>query len=141
MFINKAKCLVSRVSINKYSKAEFTKSFISALRQLQIAAKNPYDENSKEERKQFIKEYGTHYFDKCFMGSSLTTVTRMSRKSNSKANQDRRKSCISNAYKEELVSGVRGWAYESDNNFRIKSDHLTDGDTSARVELRFAANK
>ena len=122
VYINKAKCLVFRVSINKYAKAEFTKSFISALRQLQIAANNPYDESSKEERKQFIKEYGTHYFDKCFMGSSLTTVTRMSRKSNSKANQDRRKKCISNAYKEELVSGARGWAYESDDNFGIKSD-------------------
>ena len=33
-YINKAKCLVYRVSINRYAKAEFTVSFVSALRHL-----------------------------------------------------------------------------------------------------------
>ena len=125
VFINKAKCLVLRVSINKYAKAEFTESFKGALRQLQIAAKNPHDVRSKEERKRFIQEYGTHFLDKCFMGASLTTVTRMSKKSKSKANQDRRIKCVSTAYKEELLSNS-GWLFESEKNFETRSNQCDE---------------
>ena len=125
MFINKAKCLVFRVSINKYAKAEFTKSFISALTHLQIAAKRPHDEKSKEERIRFIQEYGTHFLDKCFMGASITTITKMSKRSKSKANQDRRKECVSAAYKEEILSNS-GWVFESEKNFETKSNNCDE---------------
>jgi len=106
-YINKAKCLVYRVSINQYAKAEFTVSFISALRQLQIAAKNPNKDISKRERINFIREFGTHYFDKCFLGASITTITRMSRRSYSLEEQNKRKNCVSTAYKESNSAEVR----------------------------------
>ena len=63
-YINQAKCLVSRVSINRGAKAYFTESFKNALRMLHIAAKNPNNDSSKKARINFIQEYGTHYFSK-----------------------------------------------------------------------------
>merc|ERR1712154_645973 len=96
------------ISINAvYAKAEFTVPFIGALRQLQIAAKNPNNEISKRERINFIREFGTHYFDKCFLGASITTITRMSRRSNSLKEQNKRKNCVSTAYKESNNAEVK----------------------------------
>ena len=106
VYLNQAKCLVYRVSINKFAKAVFTEPFINALKQLQKAAKNPNRESSKRVRKDFIREYGTHFFDKCFLGASITTITRMSHKSKSQEEQNERKNCVSDAFTNSKGSGV-----------------------------------
>ena len=68
VYLNQAKCLVYRVSINKFAKAVFTEPFINALKQLQKAAKNPNRESSKRVRKDFIREYGTHFLTSASWG-------------------------------------------------------------------------
>ena len=153
-YINKAQCLVYRVSINRYAKAKFTAPFIWALRHLQIAAKNPNKDSSKRERINFIREYGTHYFDKCFMGASITTITRMSKKSKSQEEQNRKKKCVSNAYREAKGRGVSvnefdlslsagegpvsgsvsttvgGWGYGSEDGFGNRSRQCDENSAS-----------
>ena len=148
-YINKAKCLVYRVSINKFAKPEFTASFIGALRHLQINAKKKKI-SKKKAMKNFIQEYGTHYFDKCFLGASITTITRMSKKSNSQEERNRKKKCVSNAYRESTGSGVRvnefdvsvsagkgpvsgsvsstvgGWGYGSEDGFGKRSSQCDE---------------
>ena len=130
-YINKAKCLVYRVSINRYAKAEFTVSFVSALRHLQITAKNPDTNIRKREKINFIREFGTHYFDKCFLGSSITTITRMSRKSNSLEEQNRKMNCVSNAYKEANSEGVE--VNEFDVSGLVESGPVSSGNVSTTV--------
>ena len=143
-----------QVSINKYAKAEFTASFIGALRQLQIAVKNSDKDISKKEIVNVIREFGTHYFDKCFMGASITTITRMSKKSNSKEEQNRKKKCVSTAFRESNGDGVRsieldlslsaekgpvsggvsttfgGWGYGSEDGFGNRSRQCDENGNS-----------
>ena len=63
-YINQAKCLVYRVTINKDTPVVFTEAFIDGLRKLQIASSSLDNKLKIEARNAFIREYGTHYFNK-----------------------------------------------------------------------------
>ena len=63
-YINQAKCIVSRVEIEKNAQAQFWEGFVNGLRQLLLATKEPNDEKRRQIRVEFIKNYGTHYFSK-----------------------------------------------------------------------------
>ena len=107
-YINKAQCIVYKVSINPFSRPVFTDGFKSALRSLQRAAnaKNLDAEGSAQFRIEFLKQYGTHYQSECYLGASMTTITRMSSRSASQAESNRRKECVSKAYSEGNSQGV-----------------------------------
>ena len=106
-YINKAKCIIYKVSINPFSQAVFTDGFKSGLRSLQRAARNPAAENSKKIRIEFLNQYGTHYQSECYLGASMTTITRMSSRSASQADESKRKDCVSKAYSEGTSKGVK----------------------------------
>ena len=105
-YINKAQCIVYKVSINPFSRPVFTDGFKNALRSLQRAAKKPNSETSKKIRSEFLNQYGTHYQSECYLGASMTTITRISTRSASQAESNRRKECVSNAYSEGTSHGV-----------------------------------
>ena len=99
-YINKAQCIVYKVSINPFSRPVFTDGFKNALRSLHRAAKNSDVDGSAKIRSEFLKQYGTHYQSECYLGASMTTITRISSRSASQAESNRRKECVSNAYAE-----------------------------------------
>ena len=105
-YINRAQCIVYKVSINPFSRPVFTDGFKNALRSLQRAAKKPNSETSKKIRSEFLNQYGTHYQSECYLGASMTTITRISSRSASQAESNRRKECVSNAYSEGTSHGV-----------------------------------
>ena len=106
-YINRADCIVYRVTINPFSRPTFTDGFINALRELHYAAKNPETSHSKWIRRKFIQNYGINYFSECFLGASMKTVTRISRKSRSQKEQSQRQECVASAYEEGKSKGVK----------------------------------
>ena len=162
-YINKAQCIVYKVSINPFSRPVFTDGFKSALRSLQRAAnaKNLDAEGSAKIRIEFLKQYGTHYQSECYLGASMTTITRMSSRSTSEAESNRRKECVSNAYSEGTSKGVEfnefevevqggkpgmsgsvgttvgGWGAGSSNAYKTASSQC---DTNAEADSAFASS-
>ena len=60
-YINRAQCIVYKVSINPFSRPVFTDGFKNALRSLHKAAKSSDVDYSAKIRIEFLKQYGTHY--------------------------------------------------------------------------------
>ena len=104
--ITKDECIVTKVSIDSYSRPVFTDGFLNGIRALQTAAENPEVDSSKRTRINFIEEYGTHYQSECFLGASMSTISRMSSKSINEAERSRRKECISRSFQESKSKGA-----------------------------------
>ena len=160
-YINRAQCIVYKVSINPFSRPVFTDGFKNALRSLQRAANNPDAERRNKIRSEFINQYGTHYQSECYLGASMTTITRMSSRSTSEAESNRRKECVSNAYSEGTSKGVEfnefevevqggkpgmsgsigttvgGWGAGSSNAYKTASSQC---DTNAEADSAFASS-
>ena len=105
-YMNKAECLVYKVSINTYSRPFFTNGFVNGLRSLQRASKEPHTEKSRQARIKFVEEYGTYYQSECYMGASMTTISRMSSKSKTVEERSKRMECVSKAFEYANHQGV-----------------------------------
>ena len=76
IYLNEARCQVFTVRINKL-KPNFTEEFLSALKNLENAAKSPESDKSRKAIKDFFtNNFGTHYLDDTDMGASMTTENR-----------------------------------------------------------------
>ena len=76
IYLNEARCQVFTVRINKL-KPNFTEEFLSALKNLENAAKSPESDKSRKAIKDFFtNNFGTHYLHDTDMGASMTTENR-----------------------------------------------------------------
>jgi len=109
IYMNKARCEVYEVRISSSLKPEFTDDFISALKYLENAAKNPESADSKEAMKEFFtKQFGTHYMSEVFMGASMTAENRYVGTNSSSEMRSMRKECSDNSYGISIGGGGGG---------------------------------
>ena len=145
--MNEVKCEAYRIAVDDFQPPVFTPAFITAMRSLQRAAKNPTSRRSKRTLKRFFAGYGTHYMAETFLGASMVTETKFASASSSAADRRERQRCVAEAYGKGLSSGVDvrevdvtgsvpvggsgakvgastttgGWGYKSGETFRNES--------------------
>ena len=95
--MNAAECQMYMVSVKKFSKYKFEDSFVHGMKKLAEAAENPDLEESKENLRAFISEYGTHYMSKSWLGAKLLAKSLFFHQSRSDCPQFRslQQKCIS----------------------------------------------
>ena len=129
IYMNKAQCEVFEVRISSLTKPKFTSDFISALKNLENAAKSPDSAASKVAMKEFFTEqFGTHYMSSVFMGASMTTENRYVGTTSSSEMRNMRRECSDNAYSMSIGAGAEG--VDVSTEFEIAAKKCKGDDTN-----------
>jgi len=107
VYLNQAKCQVFKVQIDDFAKPVFSDGFVRAIKVLADEAADPKRHAKKAELRRFIRNFGTHYLSKSWLGATLTVESRFTRQSTSQSERNQRRECIGSAYGKSVNQGVR----------------------------------
>ncbi|XP_047741221.1 uncharacterized protein LOC125179430 [Hyalella azteca] len=101
-----AQCQTHVVSVNMHTTPVFTKNFLSALQKLNVAAQDASSEDSRKIFNNFVENFGTHYQDSTYFGSTFVYEKLFASRTMSEAQSTARKNCVSNSFSQNLKMKV-----------------------------------